>query len=214
MNRILKYLICTIVIFSCNQNREPTTDGSNPNDEGLNLESEVEISNDIDYKSLFLNNPQYIAKDFDFPITKSNIMGMRNFNTQKFGANNNLADNSNAVGAENIYLDKPVYAIGNGYITEAKANLNKWGNVIRIVHLLDGHLYESLYAHCNKMLVKPNQFIKKGEQIGTIITCNKLYHTHLRFEIRDSLGMAIGDDYSADRAGYLDPNKFIKTNRN
>ena len=215
MNRISKYLICTIVIFSCKENREiSSTDESSFNDEGLKLESKVEVSKGVDYESLFISNPQYIAEDFDFPVTQLNIMGMRYYNTQKFGANYNLADDLNAVSGENIYSDKPVYAIGNGYISEAKEYFSRWGNVIRIIHLFNGNLYESLYAHCNKLLIKPNQFIKKGDQIATIITCNKLYHTHLHFEIRDSLGMDIGSSYSADSTGYLNPNKFIKNNRN
>ncbi|WP_299368517.1 M23 family metallopeptidase [Winogradskyella sp.] len=214
MNRIFRYLVLSLIIFSCKENRKISTEGFNSyEEEHTEVESKKESDKEVDYKSLFANNPQYIAKDFDFPVTKLNVMGMRNFNMQRFGAKNNLGDNSNGVSIEEILLDKPVYAIGNGYISEAKEYLSKWGNVIKIVHLLDGNLYESIYAHCNKLLVKPHQFIKKGEQIGTIITCNKLYHTHLHFEIRDSLDMEIGRSNSDDTNGYLDPTDFIRKNR-
>ncbi|WP_299522641.1 M23 family metallopeptidase [Winogradskyella sp.] len=215
MTKVFKYLFFTIVITSCENNKEVNIENISSSEEHVALESNIEIDKkEIDYKSLFTDNPQYIAKDFDFPVIKPNAMGMGYFNKQKLGSNRHLIDGSNGFGEESIYMDKPVYAIGNGYISEAKAYVSKWGNVIRIVHLLDGNLYESLYAHCNTMLVKPNQFIKKGEQIGTIITCNKLYHTHLHFEIRDSLDLEIGSGYTNDTARYLEPTDFIRKNRN
>ena len=182
--------------------------------EHVEEKNDIEIDKDIDYNSLFTNNPQYIAQDFDFPITKANVMGMGNFSKQKFGANNQLVNGSNGIDEETIYEDKPVYAIGNGYVTEAKMYGSNWGNVIKIVHSLDGNLYESIYAHFKTMAVKPHQFIKKGEQIGTIITCNKLYHTHLHFEIRDSLGLGMDSAYSKTSKGRINPSEFIKKQRN
>ena len=208
MNRIFKYLICSIILFSCKQNREIPTEDFNSQVEQVKLEQKKEFEREVDYNSLFTNNPKYIAEDFDFPVTKPNIMGARNLNTKMFGTNNHLANESNEFDKE--YFDKPIYAIGNGYVSEVKEYNNNWGNVIRIVHLLDENLYESIYAHCNTMIVKPNQFVKKGEQIGSIITCNKQYHTHLYFEIRDSLGLDMDRDYSKTSKGYIDPKEFIK----
>lgn len=75
-------------------------------------------------------------------------------------------------------------------------------------------LYESLYAHCDSILVNANQFVKKGEQLGTIGNCNGTYYAHLHLEIRDSVNLDIGAGYSSDTSGYLDPSKFIKNNRN
>jgi len=214
MDGLFKYLFLVLVIFSCKQNSEMPIENSRSEEEQIqieskNVETKIEVNTEIDYKSLFANNAQYIAKSFDFPVTKSNTVAFGFSKFQKFGANN-FADDLNGTISEDIFIDKPIYAVANGYITQAKDHSTKWGNVIRTVHLYNEHLYESLFAHCNTIQVKPNQFVKKGEQIGTVLTCNNLYHTHLYFEFRDSLNMAIGKDYNT----YSDPSDLIKKPNN
>ncbi len=163
------------------------------------------------YKELFSENATYIANAFDFPVGKPNAKGY--YNAQIFRENNHLGDDWNGVGGGNSDLGDPIYAIGNGYVSEAKDYKGGWGNVVRIVHLHNGVLYESLYAHCDTILVKPKQFIKKGDQIATIGNCNGAYYAHLHLEIRDSVNLDIGSGYSTNTKGYLDPTAFIKKNR-
>lgn len=152
-----------------------------------------------------------IANGFDFPVGKPDAKGY--YNAQKFQVNNHLGDDWNGVKGGNSDLGDPIYAIGNGYITEAKDYSGGWGNVIRIVHLYKNKLYESLYAHCDSIIVKPNTFIKKGEQIATIGNCNGAYYAHLHLEIRDKVDLIIGGGYSTDTTGYLNPSTFITKNR-
>ena len=86
--------------------------------------------------------------------------------------------------------------------------------MIRIVHTMpDGKKVESLYGHCDKILVKPNTFVKKGQVIGTIGTNNGQYLAHLHFEIRSFTNMGIRGGYSWFTMGYLNPTEFIKANR-
>lgn len=62
-------------------------------------------------------------------------------------------------------------------------------------------------------MVQQNQPVKKGLQIGTIGNADGAYYAHLHLEIRDSVGMPLGGGYSSNTTGFLDPTKFIKSNR-
>lgn len=154
----------------------------------------------------------YTARGFDFPVGKPNAKGY--YNAQKFGKNNHLGDDWNGKGGGNSDLGDPIYAIANGYVVFAENIHGGWGNVIRIVHYINKNKQvESLYAHCDKIMVKQGQYVKKGQQIGTIGTNDGQYYAHLHFEIRSEVGMPIGNGYSKNTKGYLDPTEFIKNNR-
>ncbi|WP_298897056.1 M23 family metallopeptidase [uncultured Psychroserpens sp.] len=165
-----------------------------------------------DYYKLFEDQLNYNSDGFDFPVGKPNARGY--YNAQKFQDNDHLGDDWNGVGGGNSDLGDPIYSLANGYISEVKDYEGGWGNVVRIVHLHNNKLYESLYAHCDTIMVSENQFVKKGEQIATIGNCNGNYLAHLHLELRDSVGLSIGPGYSSDTTGYLDPTDFINKNRN
>ncbi len=156
---------------------------------------------------LFKLNEEYISDGFNFPVGKPDTIGY--YNAQKFQENNHLGDDWNGVRGGNSDLGDPIYAIANGYITEVKDYEGGWGNVLRILHIHQNKLYESVYAHCDTILIQKESFIKKGTKIATIGNCNGTYLAHLHFEIRDSLFMDIGPGYSDNIDGYLDPTKFI-----
>ncbi len=160
----------------------------------------------------FTYRNDYIAKHFDFPMGKPNAKGY--YNAQKFGANLHLGDDWNAVTGGNTDLGDPIYSIANGYVSVAEDMAGGWGNVIRIIHKLpDGTMVESLYAHCDSMLVKQGEWVKRGAQIGTIGNVDGLYYAHLHFEIRSKINMDLGGGYSENTEGYLDPTAFIKKHR-
>lgn len=203
-------VIIFILLFSCNEKVNTQLNESESID--ANGEMEPIVKNEaIDYDTVFTENIEYIADGFDFPVGKPNASGY--YNAQKFQENNHLGDDWNGVGGGNTDLGDPIYAIANGYVTEAKNYGGGWGNIIRIVHFYDNKLYESLYAHCDTILIEQDQFIKKGTLIGKIGDCNGAYLAHLHFEIRDSINLGIGGGYSTDTTGYLDPTEFIKNNR-
>ena len=212
MTKIFKYLTLIILIISCKENKEILIEEFSSYGDYIEVETKIEIGQDINYNTLFLDNSAYISKGFDFPVGKPNANGY--YNAQKFQENNHLGDDWNGVGGGNSDLGDPIYAIGNGYISEVKDYEGGWGNVVRIVHLHNDKLYESLYAHCDSILVSSSRFIKKGEQIATIGNCNGTYYAHLHLEIRNEVDLDIGGGYSADITGYLDPTDFINKNRN
>lgn len=201
-----------ITILSCKKDTQTISETVKSSEKlEILIDSLIVVSKQTDYKFLFKSNTDYISTGFDFPIGKPDAKGY--YNAQKFQENDHLGDDWNGVGGGNSDLGDAIYSISNGYISEVKDYEGGWGNVVRIVHQYNNKLYESLYAHCDTILVSQNTFIKKGEQIATIGNCNGLYYAHLHLEIRDSVSLDIGPGYSNDTTGYLDPTLFIKSNR-
>jgi len=198
-------LILCLCLLGCKQTEQKSV--------SKNHKEKTNVSKDsfVFFDSLFKKNPNYIVKGFDFPVGKPDAKGY--YNAQKFTVNNHLGDDWNGTGGGNSDLGDPIYAIGNGYVTFAEDYGGGWGNVIRVVHKYKGNYYESLYAHCDKISVKKGSFVTKGMQIGTIGNADGVYYAHLHLEIRDDIFMEIGGGYSKNTKGFLDPTKFIKSNR-
>lgn len=149
---------------------------------------------------------------FDYPVGKPNAKGY--YNAQKFIENNHLGDDWNGKGGGNTDLGDPIYSIANGYVVFAKNIQGGWGNVVRIIHFIDStRQVESLYAHCDKILVEEGDYVEKGKLVGTIGNNNGQYLAHLHFELRSDVNLPIGNGYSIETNGYLNPSKFIKYNR-
>ena len=174
----------------------------------INIKSEKKVVKDFLTRTL-----QNISYKFDFPVGKPNAKGY--YNAQKFQKNDHLGDDWNSVKGGNSDLGDTIYAISNGYVSYAKNYNGGWGNIIRIIHFLpNDKKVESLYAHCDTILVKPKTWVKRGEAIGTIGNVDGLYFAHLHLEIRNKINLPIGGGYSKDTIGFLDPTEFIKKNRN
>jgi len=169
---------------------------------------------DKNFKNFFEGHPEYAVDGYDFPVGKPNGKGY--YNAQRFGKNNHLGDDWNGVNGGDSDFGDPIYAIGNGYVKAAYDHGLGWGKVIRIVHYQPGknpEYIESLYAHCAELSVKKGEGIKKGQQIGTIGTANGRYKAHLHLEVRSLLNLGVGEGYSKNQEGYLNPTTFIKNNR-
>lgn len=166
------------------------------------------------YDRLFAQQPQFISDGFDFPVGKPDAKGY--YNAQKFGKNTHLGDDWNGRGGGNTDLGDPVYAIANGYVSETADFGGGWGKVIRIVHKTRGTSWsyvESLYAHFDKMNVKKGDWVRRGAQIGTIGNNGGMYYAHLHLELRHTPDLPLGEGYSSDTSGYLDPTDFIRKHR-
>lgn len=208
-NAITKYilfLLFTCIISSCSKSKPQRTTTSSK----TTTASKVHTFQDT-LDSLFKTKPKYIANKFDFPVGKPDAKGY--YNAQKFTENYHLGDDWNGVGGGNSDLGDPIYAIANGYVTFAEDIEGGWGNVVRIIHQHNGKYYESIYAHCDTILIKKGNFVSIGTQIGTIGNVNGQYYAHLHLELRNRIGMDIGGGYSKNTDGFLDPTAFIKANR-
>ncbi|WP_452597877.1 M23 family metallopeptidase [Pontimicrobium sp. MEBiC01747] len=205
-------VIVILVIVSCKmETKQATEDTIVLSETTSKITIEDTTKGVINYRALFKSNPNFVANSFDFPVGKPDAKGY--YNAQPFGENNHLGDDWNGVGGGNSDLGDPIYSIANGYIAEVKNYEGGWGNVAQIVHYYNNKLYKSLYAHCDSIVVTEGSFVKKGDQIATIGNCNGIYLAHLHLEIRDALTLDIGNGYSNETIGYLDPTLFIKNNR-
>lgn len=74
----------------------------------------------------------------------------------------------------------PVYATGDGVVTEAEYNRGGYGMCIKINH---GYSYETFYAHLSRMKVKVGQKITRGEVIGMVGNTGKSTAPHLHYEV-------------------------------
>jgi murein DD-endopeptidase MepM/ murein hydrolase activator NlpD len=90
----------------------------------------------------------------------------------------------------------PIYATAEGKVTEAGYD-STHGNHVTIRH---GNGLETAYLHMSKLLVKPGQTVKKGEQIGLMGTTGRSTGTHLHYEVHRG-GVAI------------DPRPYLLANR-
>lgn len=140
------------------------------------------------------------------------------YNAQGFGENTHLGDDWNGTGGGNTDLGDTVYAIANGYVSQAEDLKGGWGNVLRLVHYLPkGHAFapavESLYAHLDEMFVPENSWVTKGSPIGTIGNAHGKYYAHLHLELRDQPALPLGGGYSTDTTGYINPDWFIRRYR-
>lgn len=192
-------ILLIYVLFSCANAQQ---------EENITRSESISIEED----STFIIPPEFIANHFDYPVGKPDSKGY--FNAQKFGKNNHLGDDWNGLGGGDSDLGDPVYAIASGYVTFAKDHNPSWGNVITIAHFLpDGQQVESLYAHCNEILVTKSQWVSIGEKIGTIGNAHGNYKAHLHLELRNQLGLPVGKGYDTNTDGYLDPTEFIDSHR-
>jgi len=75
----------------------------------------------------------------------------------------------------------PIYATGDGIVENPKSGMSGYGNVIVINH---GFGYETLYAHCSKIIVRPGQKVKRGEIIAYVGNSGMSTGPHVHYEVR------------------------------
>jgi Peptidase family M23 len=155
------------------------------------------------------------AARFDFPLGNEN--GALTYNAQRFTENRHLGDDLNGIGGENSDLEDPVYCVANGRVALARDGGPGWGNVIIVLHAYVDHdarkYAQSYYAHLEKILVRPGEDARRGQQIATVGTGGGRYFAHLHFEMREFVTRFIGPGYRDDTRGWLDPSAFIGAHR-
>ena len=93
----------------------------------------------------------------------------------------------------------PIYAVWDGVVRMAKTGYYGYGGIVVIRH---ANGLETFYAHLSKIMVKVNQPVKAGEQIGKAGRTGRATTDHLHFETRflyQSFNSATIVDYASKR---------------
>jgi len=77
-------------------------------------------------------------------------------------------------------IGTPIYATGNGVVSEASYDPGGYGNHVIIDH---GYGYETLYGHMVKMKVRNGEHVMRGEVIGWIGSTGKSTGPHCHYEV-------------------------------
>lgn len=73
-----------------------------------------------------------------------------------------------------------IYASGDGEVEKVVKSKRGYGNSVTINH---GFGYQTFYAHCEKVLVKKGQKVKRGQVIATVGNSGKSTAPHLHYEV-------------------------------
>ncbi len=77
-------------------------------------------------------------------------------------------------------LGTPIFATADGNVLQAGYRAGGFGKKVLLDH---GFGYRTLYGHCNEVLVKPGQKVKRGEVIARVGSTGLSKAPHLHYEI-------------------------------
>ncbi|MDX2432473.1 MAG: M23 family metallopeptidase [Bacteroides sp.] len=77
-------------------------------------------------------------------------------------------------------LGTSIYATADGKVLQAGYRAGGFGKKVLLDH---GFGYRTLYGHCNEVLVKPGQFVKRGEVIARVGSTGLSKAPHLHYEV-------------------------------
>ncbi|MBX9890502.1 MAG: peptidoglycan DD-metalloendopeptidase family protein [Amoebophilaceae bacterium] len=99
-------------------------------------------------------------------------------------------------------LGTPIYAAADGYIKSVKSSKKSYGNHMLIEH---GHGYKTLYAHMHKIIVREQQKVVRGQQIGTVGNTGDSTAPHLHYAVYSNGNLVDPMQYFA---GELTPEEY------
>lgn len=95
-------------------------------------------------------------------------------------------------------IGTPVYATADGIVDRA-GRAGGYGNLVEIDH---GKGIQTRYGHLSKILVQPNQRVKRGEEIALMGSTGRSTGSHLHYEVRID-GRAVNPIPFLQTADYL-----------
>jgi murein DD-endopeptidase MepM/ murein hydrolase activator NlpD len=157
-----------------------------------------------------------LADGFDQPVGKPDGEGY--YRARGFRPNYHMGDDWNGIEGGNTDLGKPVYSTANGIVVLARDMRMGWGNLVIVRHtfLEDQQMktVDSVYAHLNEIMVRENEQVVRGQQVGTIGTNRGMYRAHLHFEIRKNIHIGYNQrGFAKDYTNYYSPIAFIEPRR-
>ncbi|WP_233713440.1 murein hydrolase activator EnvC family protein [Lederbergia citri] len=95
----------------------------------------------------------------------------------------------------------PIVAAADGVVSRSY-NSSSYGNVVFVVHHLNGQTYETVYAHMRSRSVSEGQVVSKGQQLGVMGNTGHSYGQHLHFELHVGL-------WNMSKSNAVDPRRYI-----
>jgi murein DD-endopeptidase MepM/ murein hydrolase activator NlpD len=157
-----------------------------------------------------------LADGFDFPVGKPDSQGY--YKARGFRSHGHMGEDWDGIRGGDSDLGDPIYCIGDGIVVFARDCHMGWGNVIIVRHSYrEGGMVrnvDSLYGHCDKIMVHRGQVISRGQQIATMGTAHGLYDAHLHLEVRKNIEIGMSRaKFAQDSSNYYDPTQFINQHR-
>lgn len=173
------------------------------------------VDHRFDFRPAWKRSEIPLATRFDPP------MGDLVYNAQKFWDMNekrgghHTGDDLNGIGGMNSDLGDPIFSVADGLVLYAGEPSSGWGNTVVIAHRTqDGRILHAMYAHMDRIDVRLDTLVARGQVIGTVGTGNDFYPAHLHFEMRDSDHVDIDGGYMQVKLNRLDPVGTLRELRN
>jgi murein DD-endopeptidase MepM/ murein hydrolase activator NlpD len=173
---------------------------------------------DVEWPEFFTANilPSLpIADEFDPPLRPPDGAGA--VVTLPFLYQNQHLGEDWATAKGDAALGEPVDSIGDGWVSVAQNFENPFGKVVFVVYRLSDNRWppfvEVMYAMLNSISVKPGDFVKRGQQIGTVGHGDGTYPAHLHWEVRQTVGLGLGPGFNTRHDGWLSPTDFLAAHR-
>lgn len=159
-----------------------------------------------------------LAIRFDPPLGSEN--GALTYNAQPFRTTRHLGDDLNGIGGWNSDFGDLVYAAGAGKVVYSGVPSEGWGNMLIIAHRVpesaasdQWRVFQTVYAHMDKVLVKEGDVVKRAQPIATVGGAERKYFAHLHFEVRESASVYPGAGYSDAALDRVSPEAFLGAHR-
>ncbi|SET40188.1 Putative peptidoglycan binding domain-containing protein [Oceanobacillus limi] len=95
----------------------------------------------------------------------------------------------------------PILASASGIVSRV-GQLGTYGNVVMILHNINGRTFETNYAHLHSYNVRVGQKVDQGDQIGRMGSTGNSTGQHLHFEIHDGR-------YASGQPNAVDPELYV-----
>ncbi len=156
-----------------------------------------------------------LAPRFESPVGSEH--GALIYDAQPFQTTRHLGSDLNGVGGWNSDFGDAIFASGAGKVIYCGVPADGWGNMVILGHRVPDadaphgwRVYQTVYAHMEKILVRPGDKLKRGQQIGTVGTANGHYYAHLHFEVRQSTSVYPGLGYADGPLDRVAPDMFLQ----
>lgn len=161
-----------------------------------------------------------LADGFDYPVGKPNAEKYYKARGMRLRPPVHFGEDWNGRGGGDTDLGDPIYTIADGVVMFAYQLRGGWGRCVLIRHAYRDtktgkvKFIDSQYAHLRRMSVKKGDFVKRGQQIGTMGGNAGMYPVHLHFEMRHNLSIGMHrNSVSRTLANWADPTAFIRAHR-